>query len=83
MITVDTMIAHLAGALGRPCWVLLKADPDWRWDPARRDSAWYPATRLYAQERAGDWTPVIAAVERDMRALAFTTDKGQAGPSES
>ncbi|MEH3105406.1 MAG: hypothetical protein PGN12_16080 [Sphingomonas phyllosphaerae] len=66
VITVDTMIAHLAGALGRPTWLLLKAAPDWRWDPARRDSAWYPHTRLYAQPTAGDWQTPLAAIARDL-----------------
>jgi len=66
VITVDTMVAHLAGALGRSCWVLLKAAPDWRWAPERRDSAWYPNTRLYVQPRAGDWEVVMEAVQRDL-----------------
>lgn len=67
VVTVDTMIAHLAGALGRPTWLLLKSAPDWRWDPARIDTPWYPATRLYVQPRAGDWASVVARVERDLR----------------
>ena len=66
VITVDTMIAHLAGALGRPTWLLLKAAPDWRWDPARRDSAWYPHTRLYAQPTAGDWHTPVATIACDL-----------------
>ncbi len=66
VITVDTMIAHLAGALGRPTWLLLKAAPDWRWNPARRDSAWYPHTRLYAQPTAGDWHTPLATIARDL-----------------
>lgn len=65
IITVDTMIAHLAGALGRPTWVLLKADPDWRWSDGET-SLWYPSTRLYRQKRAGDWPSVIADVEADL-----------------
>jgi hypothetical protein len=71
VITVDTMIAHLAGALGKPVWLLLKADPDWRWPPAARRSAWYPTMRLYAQPRAGDWRAVLADVERDLAALSL------------
>lgn len=70
VITVDTMIAHLAGALGCPTWLLLKADPDWRWSPDRTTSPWYPSIRLYAQEEAGDWPGVMARVERDLAALA-------------
>lgn len=68
-VTVDTMIAHLAGALGRPTWLLLKAAPDWRWNPARRDSAWYPHARLYAQPHAGDWQTPLAAIARDLATL--------------
>ena len=66
VITVDTMIAHLAGALGRPTLLLLKAEPDWRWSPKRRDSAWYPSMRLYTQPTAGDWFSVIAAITDDL-----------------
>lgn len=71
VITVDTMIAHLAGALGKPVWLLLKAEPDWRWPPHTRRSAWYPTMRLYAQPRAGDWRAVLADVERDLAALSL------------
>ncbi|MFD1611614.1 hypothetical protein ACFSCW_07365 [Sphingomonas tabacisoli] len=68
VITVDTMIAHLAGALGKPVWLLLKAEPDWRWDPQQPSSAWYPSMRLYAQPRAGDWPSALARVEADLAA---------------
>lgn len=68
VITVDTMIAHLAGALGRPTWLLLKAEPDWRWAPQRTDSPWYPSMRLYAQPRPRDWATVMARVARDLAA---------------
>jgi hypothetical protein len=60
VITVDTMVAHLAGALGRPVWTLLDADADWRWMRGRCDSPWYPTMRLFRQQRAGVWEPVIA-----------------------
>jgi hypothetical protein len=66
VITVDTMIAHLAGALGRPTWLLLKHDPDWRWNPALRTTPWYPSMRLYPQPSPGDWTSVAAEVARDL-----------------
>jgi len=69
VVTVDTMIAHLAGALGRPTWLLLKHEPDWRWNPAARTTPWYASMRLYAQDRAGDWTGVAAAVQRDLATL--------------
>ena len=66
VLTVDTMIAHLAGAMGRPVWLLLKSDPDWRWDPEAETSPWYPSMRLHAQPRPGDWSSVLASVERDL-----------------
>ncbi|MDR6786701.1 hypothetical protein J2Y58_000039 [Sphingomonas sp. BE138] len=69
VVTVDTMIAHLAGALGRPTWLLLKAAPDWRWNPARTDSAWYGSIRLYPQPAPGDWATPLAAVARDLAAF--------------
>ena len=62
VITVDTSIAHLAGALARPTWILLIAAADWRWHPARADSPWYPTARLFRQPRAGDWDAVIRDV---------------------
>lgn len=65
VVTVDTMIAHLAGALGRPTWLMLKADPDWRWTPGARTTAWYPTMRLYHQRNPGDWSAVVAEVARD------------------
>lgn len=68
VVTVDTMIAHLAGALGRPTWLLLKAEPDWRWTPGARTTAWYPTMRLYHQRAAGDWAGVIEEVARDLHA---------------
>lgn len=66
VVTVDTMIAHLAGALGVPTWLLLKAEPDWRWPTAGADSDWYPAMRLYHQPSPGDWAGAVAAVARDL-----------------
>lgn len=79
VITVDTMIAHLAGAMGRPVWLLLKHDPDWRWNPAARDTPWYPTMRLYTQPAPGDWTSVFAAVARDLD--TFAPPRGPAWPA--
>jgi tetratricopeptide (TPR) repeat protein len=81
VVTVDTMPAHLAGALGRPVWTLLGYVPDWRWQIARDGSPWYPGMRLFRQERPGDWEGVIEKVRAGMGALiqAFRTgtDKQQ------
>jgi tetratricopeptide (TPR) repeat protein len=66
VITVDTSVAHLAGALGRPTWVLLPFVPDFRWLLGREDSPWYPTLRLFRQRERGDWNPVIERVEREL-----------------
>lgn len=63
VITVDTSVAHLAGALGVPVWILLPGDPDWRWERHRLDCAWYPSARLFRQQSLGDWGSVLADVE--------------------
>ncbi|SFR77719.1 Glycosyltransferase family 9 (heptosyltransferase) [Sphingomonas jatrophae] len=76
VITVDTMIAHLAGALGRPTWLMLKSDPDWRWSPHDRRSPWYDSMRLYAQPQAGDWEHVVDRVARDLARLYPAQAKG-------
>jgi len=62
VITSDTSVAHLAGALGRPTWVLLKYVPDWRWGLEGSSTPWYPTMRLFRQQEANNWEPVIAAV---------------------
>jgi hypothetical protein len=61
VISVDTMVAHLAGALGLPTWVLLNERPDWRWRDDRNDSLWYPTMRLF-RRLANDWRPVLDSV---------------------
>jgi len=70
IITVDTSIAHLAGALGKPVWNLLAAQPDWRWLTDRHDSPWYPTMRLFRQHKIGDWTPVLDSVAVELAAFA-------------
>jgi tetratricopeptide (TPR) repeat protein/glycosyltransferase involved in cell wall biosynthesis len=62
VITVDTAVAHLAGALGKPVWLLLTFAPDWRWMLHRQDSPWYPTMRLFRQSTPGDWAGVIQRV---------------------
>jgi hypothetical protein len=67
VISVDTMPAHLAGALGVPVWTLLDAAADWRWMDGREDSPWYPTMRLFRQACPGAWEPVIARVVAELR----------------
>src|SRR5262249_2844689 len=67
IITTDTSIAHLAGALGRPVWVALKRVPDWRWMLDRQDSPWYPTMRLFRQQRDGEWKHVFANIQECLR----------------
>ena len=67
VIAVDTSVAHLAGALGKPLWVLLPFSPDWRWLLGREDSPWYPSARLFRQPVTDDWGSVIGAVQSELR----------------
>jgi lipoprotein NlpI len=67
VITIDTVVAHLAGAMGKKTWVLLKKYPDWRWMLDRSDSPWYPNTRLFRQARPGDWTGPVARIIQELK----------------
>ena len=70
VIAIDSAVAHLAGALGKPTWILLHHAPDWRWLVEREDSPWYPSTRLFGQRRVGDWEDVIARVRVELMHLS-------------
>lgn len=70
VISTDTSIAHLAGALGRPVWTLLAASPEWRWGLERSDSPWYPTMRLFRQTTDGDWSEPVAAMAQALQALS-------------
>jgi hypothetical protein len=87
VITIDSATAHLAGGLGRPCWVLLPRDADWRWGPSGERSLWYPSLRLFRQPRPGAGTPVGAAVAQALAAAeggggapSAATPPGAVGP---
>ena len=67
VISVDTAVAHLAGALGKPVWTLLPYMPDWRWMLDREDTPWYPTMRLFRQKKPGDWEGVFRDVEIRLR----------------
>ena len=70
VVTLDSAIAHLAGALGRPAWLALQFVPDWRWQLDRSDSPWYPTMRLFRQKARGDWQSVFTAMEEALRKTA-------------
>jgi ADP-heptose:LPS heptosyltransferase len=69
VITVDTSVAHLAGALGCPTWILLPYVPDWRWLLDRNDSPWYPTVRLFRQSETRDYAPVLDRVRSELLSL--------------
>jgi tetratricopeptide (TPR) repeat protein/glycosyltransferase involved in cell wall biosynthesis len=69
VMTIDTSVAHLAGALGKPVWVLLSFAADWRWMLDRADSPWYPSARLFRQPQAGDWQSVFQQVQEALQPL--------------
>ena len=66
VISVDTAVAHLAGALGIPTWLLLPHIPEWRWLLGREDTPWYPGMRLFAQPVRGDWKAVIGRIRGEL-----------------
>jgi Tfp pilus assembly protein PilF len=70
-ISVDTAVAHLAGAMGKPVWILLPHVPDWRWEPDSKVSKWYPTMRLYRQPRRGDWASLVSQVTKDLQEFAL------------
>jgi hypothetical protein len=77
VITCDTSIAHLAGALARPTWIGLKQVPDWRWMLERDDSPWYPTVRLFRQPQAGAWAPVFARMAPELRSMVRAGASGE------
>ena len=79
LVTTDTGIAHLAGAMGVPTWIMLQAAPDWRWGSTGATTPWYPTMRLLRQQRSGDWTAVVAELLRELRIHRPIRDGEKAG----
>ena len=72
LITVDTSVAHIAGAMVRPVWIMLPHAPDWRWLLGRADTPWYPTARLFRQSAAKDWPEVVTAMARELSGATTT-----------
>jgi hypothetical protein len=70
VLSVDTAVAHLAGVMGKPMWLMDRFNPCWRWLDTREDSPWYPTARLFRQTTPGDWAGVVARVADALRARA-------------
>jgi hypothetical protein len=69
VVTADTAVAHLAGAMARPVWIMLPFAPDWRWLTERSDSPWYPTARLFRQSAPRDWSGVVATIAEEIARL--------------
>ena len=76
VVTIDTAVAHLAGAMGKPTWVMLAYPPDWRWLLGREDSPWYPGMRLFRQAKMGEWWPLFERVADALRARVRERESG-------
>jgi hypothetical protein len=83
VITVDTSVAHLAGALARPVWILLPYTPDYRWLLDRDDSPWYPSARLYRQDASRDYAGVIARVRAELQATIAARSRERPRPDSA
>jgi ADP-heptose:LPS heptosyltransferase len=70
VLTVDTSVSHVAGAMGKPTWVLLPSYGDWRWHYRREDSPWYPTARLFRRRFGGDWPEVVARIRGHLLVLS-------------
>lgn len=80
VVTCDTSIAHLAGAMGKPVWIALIASPEWRWQRDRKDSVWYPSARLFRQATDGDWDGVFREMADALRERVSRPDSGKLPP---
>ena len=77
VITVDTSVAHLSAALGRPTWILLPYAPDYRWLLDREDSPWYPTARLFRQDASRDYASVLERVRRELQSRIAAAASGR------
>ncbi len=82
VISVDTSVAHLAGALGKPVFLLDRYDNCWRWLSGREDSPWYPSLRIFRQQHSGEWQPVIARVAAALGEMAERPVMARSAPTQ-
>jgi hypothetical protein len=75
VVSIDTAVAHLAGAMGKPVYILLPDPPSWRWLLDREDSPWYPTARLFRQRTPGDWNDVVSRVAQAIGSLLDGREK--------
>jgi hypothetical protein len=71
VISVDTSVAHLSSAMGKPTWILLPFSPDWRWLLNREDSPWYQSVKLFRQSQMGDWTQILETLSQELTRISF------------
>jgi Glycosyltransferase family 9 (heptosyltransferase) len=83
VVTVDTAVAHLAGALGKPVWILVSYNADWRWMRNRPDTPWYPSARLFRQPKPGEWDSVFEELRHAVAAIAAPDPAILTGPRAS
>lgn len=74
VISVDTSVAHLAGALGKPTWIMLPHNSDWRWLLEREDSPWYPSVKLYRKPTTGSWDAIMSRIQKDLKGIELKID---------
>ena len=67
VITVDTAVAHLAGAMGKPVWLMMHTEGSWHWMTGRSDSPWYPSVKIYRQQRPHEWDQLVPRIAADLR----------------
>ena len=77
VISADTVVAHLAGALGKPVWIMLRKSGEWRWLMERSDSPWYPTARIFRQKTPGDWAGLISDIAQQLQVFFMSPLKMQ------
>ena len=82
VISIDTSVAHLAGGLGWPVWIVLKSNPDWRWQLTREGSPWYPTARLFRQHQPGDWDEVMQRIAAELAKVAAGKSEALYAPAK-